>query len=102
MIFGVSGSSRATTDSVIGTSGVPIRLFAANVAVTGTVAGNLVLRNGTGTDGTIWVTEESKRGTQAANLTFFYGEQGILFSSGLFYDHDAAFTSVTFQYRVEA
>ena len=29
-------------------------------------------------------------------------EQGILFSEGLFYDHDAAFSYVTFQYRVDS
>ena len=101
MLFGLSGSQQATTDSAIGVSGAVIRLFAANIAITGTVAGNLILRDGTSASDTIFVTEDSKRGTEAANLTFFYGNEGILFSSGLFYDHDNAFTSVTFQFRVE-
>jgi len=101
MMTGFSGSERGTADASIGPAGAPIRLYAINAAITGTIAGLVILRNGTSSSGDIFITENAKRGTEAANITVYYGDQGILFSSGLFYDHDSNFDYVTFQYRVE-
>lgn len=102
MLFAVSGSARATTNGAIGTSGSPIRVFAAAMNTTGTVAGAFTLRNGTGATDTVWVTQSNDRGDgAAASKVVFFGDQGILFSSGCFYVHGTSNTSVVFQYRVE-
>ena len=103
MLYAVSGSDRATSDSAIGPSGSPIRVFAANMLIVGTTVapGTLVLRNGTSASADIWITETAQVGSGAASKTVFFGDQGILFSSGCFYDHSTSFTTVTFQYRVE-
>ena len=102
-IFAISGASRATTDGAIGTSGSPIRVYAAAMNPTGTVAGAFVLRNGTSASADAWVTQSNDAGDgTAAGRVVFFGDQGILFSSGCFYDHGTSNSSVTIQYSVEA
>ena len=94
---GDSGAEQHTADSVVGPSGQPIRLWAVNMLSGGT-AGQLVLRNGTADTAAIWVREV---GTVSTGKTVPYGDQGILFPEGLFYDDDSNFTSVTFQISTE-
>jgi len=97
MPAGSSGSESHTADSVVGTSGKPIRLWAVNMLSGGTV-GELVLRNGTSATAAIWVREI---GTVSTGKTVEYGHEGILFPLGLFYDDDSNFTGVTFQFSEE-
>ena len=92
-----SGAVQKTADSAIGTSGKPIRLFAVNM-LSGATAGELVLRNGTAATSDIWVREQ---GAVSTGKTVTYGAHGILFPNGCWYDDDANFTSVTFQYSEE-
>lgn len=94
---GTSGSISVTSDSIIGTTGRPIRLWAVNMLSGGT-AGELVLRNGSTASDSIWVREQ---GTVSTGKTVEYGSQGILFPNGMFYDDDSNFTSVTIQYSEE-
>lgn len=95
--IGMSGAVSKTADSVIGTSGKPIRVWAVNMLSGGT-AGQLVLRNGTAAGDDIWVREV---GTANTGKTVTYGQEGILFPNGCFYDDDSNFTSVTIQYTQE-
>ena len=94
---GMSGAISVTSDQVVGTSGRPIRVFALNMLSGGT-AGELVLRNGTSASGAIWVRE---KGVVSTGKTVEYGQQGILFPAGCFYDDDSNFTGVTIQYAEE-
>jgi len=94
---GRSGAESHTADSVVGTSGNPIRLWAVNMLSAGT-AGQLVLRNGTADTDAIWVREV---GTVSTGKTVTYGQEGLLFPNGLFYDDDSNFTGVTFQFNEE-
>lgn len=94
---GMSGAEQHTVDSAVGVSGRAIRLWAVNMLSGGT-AGQLVLRNGTTDTDPIWVREV---GTVSTGKTVTYGDEGILFPDGLFYDDDSNFTSVTFQFNDE-
>ena len=92
-----SGAISITSDGAVGTSGKPIRLWAVNMLSAGT-AGQLVLRNGTSDSAAIWIREV---GTINTGKTVPYGNQGILFPLGMFYDDDSNFTGVTIQYSEE-
>lgn len=92
-----SGAVNKTADSSIGTAGKPIRLFAVNM-LSGATAGQLVLRNGSADTADIWVREV---GVVNTGKTVEFGPHGILFPNGCFYDDDANFTWVTFQYSEE-
>lgn len=94
---GMSGSVSVTADSIIGPSGKPIRLWAVNMLSGGT-AGELVLRNGTTASAAIWVREQ---GTANTGKSVSYGQEGILFPNGMFYDDDSNFTGVTIQFSTE-
>lgn len=91
--MGASGAEQYTADHAVGPSGKPIRLFAVNMLSGGT-AGELVLRNGTSASSDIWVREQ---GVASTGKTVVYGQEGILFPNGCFYDDDSNFTYVTFQ-----
>jgi len=91
-----TGTKRVTADSAIGTSGKPVRVFAANWLSTGT-AGVLVLRNGTSASGDIYLTMQ---GIVSQGQTFDIHD-GMLFPSGCFYDHDSNTTYATITYSVE-
>ena len=102
MLYGISGSARATTNGAIGPSGVPVRVFAAALNPTGTVAGIFTLNNGTTSGATTFATISNSRGDAAsAGQVVFFGNEGILFSSGCFYVHGTSNESVVFQFRVE-
>ena len=96
--MGYSGSVSLTANSVVGTSGKPIRLFAVNMLSTGT-AGELILRNGPAITDDIWVREQ---GTIDTGKTVEYGTYGILFPKGCYYEDDGNFTEVIFQFSEES
>lgn len=76
------------TDSAIGSSGKPIRVFAVNFTSDGT-AGVLILRNGTSASDTVYVTEN---GVISSGKTIAYGQTGVLFPAGCFMDVDTHVT----------
>lgn len=95
---GPGGAVSVTADSVIGASGKPVRVWAVNMLSGGT-AGQLVLRNGAAAGADIWVREV---GTANTGKTVDYGETGVFFPAGCFYDDDSNFTHVVIQYSQEA
>ena len=86
------------TDAVVGTSGKPTRIFAVNF-LSGATAGVLVLRNGTSTAGTVFVTET---GVISTGKTVQYGQTGILFPAGCFLDVDANVTAGVISFAQES
>lgn len=91
-----SGSVYKTADSVIGTSGKPIRIY--NIAwLSGTTAGYVNLYNGTGTSGNLYYKLDGTASkTKVENFT-----NGLWFPSGCFLDVDANVTSVVIDYGQE-
>ena|SRR3990167_3941011 len=103
MLYGMSGSSQATTSGAIGPSGKPIRLFTVALTPTGTVAGSFVLSNGATSSASTWATISNDKGNGASvGQVVFFGSEGILFANGCFYVHGTSNSRVTFQYRVES
>lgn len=84
----------STTDAVVGTSGVPTRVFTLHIISDGT-AGVASLRNGTSASAVASTTET---GTASTGKTINYGTQGMSFPSGCFLDVDTHVTGgvVTF------
>lgn len=83
-----NGGSQAIvsgTDAQIGSATKPIRVFAVNFLSDGT-AGVLILRNGTSTAGTAFVTEN---GVVSSGKTVTYGQTGVYFPAGCFMDIDS-------------
>lgn len=85
------------TDAAIGTSGKPTRVFAINFLSDGT-AGVFILRNGTSTAGTVFVTEN---GVVSSGKTVTYGQTGFFFPSGCFMDIDSHCTAGVVSYTQE-
>lgn len=73
------------TDAAVGVSGQPTRVFTLHVISDGT-AGVAILRNGTSSSGTAYVTET---GTISTGKTVNFGTQGMLFPAGCFLDVDS-------------
>lgn len=86
------------TDAVVGTSGKPTRVFALNFLSDGT-AGVVILRNGTSTGGTVYVTEN---GVVSSGKTVAYGPNGVNFPGGCFLDVDSHVTAGVVVYSQEA
>ena len=84
------------TDAALGTSGTAMRVFTLHIISDGT-AGVAILRNGTSTAGTAYVTES---GTISTGKTINFGTQGMLFPAGCFIDVDSHVTGgiVTYNY----
>jgi hypothetical protein len=94
----MSGAIHTTgADTVIGSSGKPIRLWAVNI-LSDSTAGQLVLRNGIVDTAAIYIREV---GTASTGKTVVYGEEGILFPNGMFYDQDANILGLTVQFTEE-
>lgn len=93
--LGVGGTRRVTADTNI-TSGRPARVFSVHWLSGGT-AGTLVLRNGTVDSDEV---RYQKVGTINDGVTEEFGETGIFFPAGLFYDHDAntTFADINFTF----
>lgn len=86
------------TDAVVGTSGKSTRVFAINFLSDGT-AGVLILRNGTSTGGTVFITEN---GVVSSGKTVPYGTTGVLFPAGCFLDVDSHVTGGVVSFSQEA
>lgn len=86
------------TDAAVGTSGKPTRVFSVNFVSDGT-AGVFILRNGTSSSGTAFVTEN---GVISSGKTVEYGQTGILFPAGCFCDVDSHVTAAVIAYSQEA
>ena len=85
------------TDAAIGISGSPCRVFMINVLSDGT-AGVAILRNGTSTGGTAYVTVT---GTISIGTVFSFGTQGVLFPAGCFLDVTANVVGGCVTYSIE-
>ncbi len=96
--FSNTGSVRLTGDGVIGVSGKPIRVFTA-VSFSGAGGnGDLVLRNGTSDTATAYITES---GASSHSKIFTFGEKGLLFPNGCFFDKDTHIDAVVVEFRIE-
>ena len=100
MSVGMSGHQTLTADGAVGPSGKRIRVFQATYIAGSGGAGELVLRNGAAASATAYVV---KPGTAASKSdTILFGEKGLLFPDGCFFDKDANTDRVIVTYRVEA
>ena len=96
MRSGYGGTKTLAADGVVGNSGKPFRLYSVTWLSGGT-AGVLVLRNGAADTATAWITIA---GTISRSVTQNF-EGGLLFDSGLFYDHDSNTTIAIFSGEVD-
>lgn len=99
---GFVGSVLATTAAgqAIGPSGAKIRVYGIHL-ISGATAGIIKLYNGTSTSGTIYIQETAD--VVSTGNTINYGESGVLFPNGCFYEEviDANVTSTLISYEVE-
>lgn len=91
------GAKRYTADSAVGGSGKNIRVFMVNWLSDGT-ARDLVLRNGTADDDTIWLKEPGTI-SKSKTLTF---PGGLLFVGGCFLDFTASMVHAIISFTVES
>lgn len=102
MYAGFSGATLATTAAgqAIGPSGAKIRVYSIHL-ISGGTAGIIKLYNGTSTSGTIYVQETAT--TVSTGTTVNYGEYGMLFPGGCYYEEvvDANVVSTLISYSVE-
>jgi hypothetical protein len=93
---GNSGSQRVTSDTVLGNSGNPVRVYSINW-LSGAAAGTLVLRNGATDTSTVYL---QKVGT-ALDSQIIVFDEGLRFPAGCFYDHDANTTFAVIEFETE-
>jgi hypothetical protein len=96
----MAGSTLLVADGVIGVSGKPVRIYGLHV-LSGAAAGAVKLYNGTTNGGTLYVHEVC--GTVSTGNEFDYGDNGILFPSGCYYEEvvDANVTSTLVSHEQE-
>lgn len=90
-----AGSQLVTADAIVGSSGVPIRIFSMNILSGGT-AGVVILRNGTTVSSTIYA--QATAAVISAGNQVNFGEKGLFFPAGCFCDIDANVTSCLVTY----
>jgi len=95
---GFTGSVLFTADGALPPSGQPVRIYNMHI-ISGGSAGVVSLRDGTTVADTIRITET---GTASTGRTIEFGETGVLFENGCFYDEDANVTSTLITYATEA
>lgn len=93
---GTNTTSRLTADGAVGPSGGRIRVWNVELLSGGT-AGNIVLRNGTAATDNIQLDQP---GTASDTKTFNWAN-GLLFTAGCFYDHDANNTAAYITWESE-
>lgn len=71
-----------TASGVVGTSGIPTRIFSFQCTTTATT-GDFNLRNGTTASGTIYI---QRAVTKPANVDDNFGARGQLFPNGCYYE----------------
>ena len=98
---GEVGTVLKTADGVVGTSGKPVRIYALHILSGGT-AGEVKLKSGTSSSGTIYVQELCT--VVSTGNKFVYGEHGVLFPSGCYYEEvtDANVVSTAISFEIEA
>lgn len=96
-IQGFAGSELLTADGAINSAGRKVRIFSMHI-ISGGTAGVVNLRDGDAVTDTIRVTET---GAVNTGRTINFGEWGILFENGCFYDEDANVTSTLITYATE-
>ena len=96
-MIGASGSAVLAASSVVGTSGAPIRLFQVTILSDGT-AGVVTIHNGTDTDGQEFVIPTC---VISKSVTVQFGEEGLLFPAGCYYEADAHAIRAVLTYREE-
>jgi len=95
-ILSISGSTRKTADGVVGRSGQATRVY--NITwLSGTTAGYVALRNGTGTASDIYFYLD---GTASKSKVQNW-HNGLLFPSGCYCDIDANVTSAMLEFSNE-
>ena len=88
MSVGAQGGTTSITnqtDSIIGASGKPVRVYYVEAISDGT-ATSVLLRNGTSTSGAILSQID---GVISKSASRYYGANGLLFPAGCFADLDA-------------
>lgn len=96
MATGDTGTVYLTADTDI-TGGAPCRVYAVHEIYSSSSTGS-VLRNGTSSSGTIYVSLKS---VDSTGVTHTFGEKGIRFPDGLFFDEGTAVTSILIEFRTE-
>ena len=81
--MGHPGAVLKTTDSVVGVSGKPVRIYNLNV-LSGATAGQVKLYNGIDATGTLYIHEVCA--VVSTGNGFDYGDSGLLFPGGCFYE----------------
>ena len=95
---GFPGTVYVTADGVLISSGKPVRVFLVHEIYSGAGVGS-VLRNGTSASGTIYA---ALTGATDAGVTTNFGDRGVLFPAGCFYDEGTNVTSATIVCQLEA
>jgi len=85
----------------IGTLGRKIRVYSIHL-ISGGTAGIITLKNGTDTNGTVFIQETAP--VVSTGNTVTYGDYGVLFPNGCFYQEtvDANVTSTLITFEEEA
>ena len=103
MFKGQVGTQLCTTAAgqSVGPAGQPVRVFSMNILSGGT-AGIVKLHNGVATTDTIYIQETC--GAVSTGNDFNYGEYGILFPNGCYYEEvvDANVTSTLIAFEHES
>jgi hypothetical protein len=96
---GHPGSVYGAADAVAGPSGKPIRVYGLTVTSGGGGNGVCLLKNGTTSGGTVYI---SQTGTTPTSVSWDYGVYGRLFPDGCFVDMDANVDSYVVSCELEA
>jgi len=96
----MSGSVLKVADGVVGITGAPVRVFGVHI-LSGATAGIIKLYSGIDATGTIYIQETCP--TVSTGNTFNYGEDGVLFPTGCYYEEvvDANVTSTLISFENE-
>lgn len=97
-MMGTPGTIYTAADLALIRSGSPVRVFLVHEIYGGSSTGS-VLRNGTSASGTIYASLKS---TDSQGVTHDFGNKGILFPNGCFFDIGASVTSATIVAQLES
>ena len=97
MAFDVTGSVRKTANGAVGRSGKSTRVWSASL-LCGHGNSFLQLRNGTSEADDLYTNASAALGVFSQHINF---ENGLLFPSGCYYDHDANASSAIIEFAQE-
>lgn len=95
---GNPGTVYVTEDTALIRSGKPVRVYSVH-EIYGSSSTGSVLRNGTSASDTIYASLKS---TDSQGVTHDFGDKGMLFPSGCFYDEGTSVTSATIVCELES